>query len=123
MMLSRLTITNIALIDALEVQLAPGMNVLSGETGAGKSIIVDAMNLALGERADREMIRTGTQKASVEAWFTGVDGLVADILAQQEISPEGDLVLARDIDVQPQIVMWVSLSDTPGSAGLERTVT
>jgi len=99
MMLSRLTITNIALIDALEVQLAPGMNVLSGETGAGKSIIVDAMNLALGERADREMIRTGTQKASVEAWFTGVDGLVADILAQQEISPEGDLVLARELSV------------------------
>ena len=50
------------------------MNVLSGETGAGKSIIVDSVNLVLGERADRELIRTGCQNASVEAWFRSSEG-------------------------------------------------
>lgn len=61
-MLNRLVIKNIALIDELMIDLSNGMNVLSGETGAGKSIIVDSVNLALGERADRELIRTGAKK-------------------------------------------------------------
>ncbi|MFA5675894.1 MAG: AAA family ATPase, partial [Christensenellales bacterium] len=58
-MLSKLKIKNIALIEELEVCLSEGLNVLSGETGAGKSIIIDSVNLVLGERADRELIRTG----------------------------------------------------------------
>ena len=64
-MLNKLIIKNIALIEELEVELAEGMNVLSGETGAGKSIIIDSVNLVLGERADRELIRTGAPKAMV----------------------------------------------------------
>lgn len=96
-MLSKLVVKNIALIDSLEVELAGGMNVMTGETGAGKSIIVDSMNLALGERADRELIRTGAKKAVVEAWFADVSQSVNDILVAQEIEVEDDLVLCREL--------------------------
>ena len=68
-MLLELNIRNIALIEKLRVEFGPGLNVLTGETGAGKSIVVDSVNLALGERADRELIRTGAEKASVQAVF------------------------------------------------------
>ena len=68
-MLLELTIRNIALIESLRIEFAQGFNVLTGETGAGKSIVVDSVNLALGGRADREMIRTGADKGGVEARF------------------------------------------------------
>ena len=95
-MLNRLIIKNIALIDMLEVDFASGLNVLSGETGAGKSIIIDSVNLVLGERADRELIRTGAQTASVEAWFGDVCGVEA-ILAEQQIEADTELVLTREL--------------------------
>ena len=66
-MIRTLTIHNIALIEHITVEFHKGMTVLSGETGAGKSIIVDAVALILGGRADRELIRTGCDRASVEA--------------------------------------------------------
>jgi DNA repair protein RecN (Recombination protein N) len=97
-MLSRLIIKNIALIDMLEVQFSDGLNVLSGETGAGKSIIIDSVNLVLGERADRELIRTGAQTAAVEAWFSGVCG-VEDILSDQQIEVGEELVLSRELSL------------------------
>ena len=97
-MLSRLKIRNIALIDELEISLGEGLCVLSGETGAGKSIIVDSVNLALGERADRELIRTGQDKAVVEAWFEDVPDETVQILASQEIEADGSaLVLSREL--------------------------
>ena len=68
-MLLELTIRNIALIESLRIEFARGFNVLTGETGAGKSIVVDSVNLALGGRADRDMIRTGSKKGCVEALF------------------------------------------------------
>ena len=68
-MLLELTIENIALIESLHIEFAPGFNVLTGETGAGKSIVVDSVNLALGGRADRDIIRTGAEKGSVQALF------------------------------------------------------
>ena len=61
-MLVELTIKNIALIESLRIEFSQGFNVLTGETGAGKSIVVDSINLALGGRADRDMIRTGADK-------------------------------------------------------------
>ncbi len=106
-MLSRLVIKNIALIPAMEVRLSAGMNVLSGETGAGKSIIVDSVNLVLGERADREMIRTGEDKAVVEAWFTGAES-VGELLAEQEIEPEDELVLSREVSASGKNVCRVN---------------
>ena len=68
-MLLELSIKNVALIDELRVEFAPGLNVLTGETGAGKSILVDSVNLMLGGRAERDIVRTGTDKAVVQALF------------------------------------------------------
>ena len=106
-MLSRLVIKNIALITELELSLSGGMNVLSGETGAGKSIIVDAVNLVLGERADRELIRTGAEKAVVEAWFSGAHS-VDDLLEEQQIEPEDELVISREISVSGKNVCRIN---------------
>ena len=68
-MLKELNIKNFAIIDQLRVEFTAGLNVFTGETGAGKSIVVDALNLALGERASADLIRTGCQEAVVEAAF------------------------------------------------------
>ena len=97
-MLNRLIIKNIALIDMLDVSFSDGLNVLSGETGAGKSIIIDSVNLVLGERADRELIRTGAQTAVVEAWFSDVRG-VEDILGEQQIEAGDEMVLSRELSL------------------------
>ena len=74
-MLSLLHIENIAVIECADISFDSGFNVLTGETGAGKSIVIDAISAILGERAYRDMIRTGTQKASVRAVFTDVPKL------------------------------------------------
>src|SRR5271154_436684 len=66
-MLVSLRIRNLALIEDLTWELGPGFNTLTGETGAGKSILIDALNLLLGERADKTLIRTGADSCSVEA--------------------------------------------------------
>ena len=88
-MLLQLSISNLALIDAMSIDFAPGMNVMTGETGAGKSIVVDAVNLVLGERADRELIANGKQKARVEAVFDIADNeKVKAVLAEMDL--EGD---------------------------------
>ncbi len=68
-MLTTLRIKNLALVPDLTLELQPGCNVITGETGAGKSIIIGALNLVLGERADRSLIRTGSDSCSVEAVF------------------------------------------------------
>ncbi len=107
-MLSRLIIRNIALITEIEISLLGSMNVLSGETGAGKSIIVDSVNLVLGERADRELIRTGAGNASVEAWFTDVPKTVENILAEQQIEAGGELVLSRELSVSGKNVCRIN---------------
>ena len=74
-MLSLLHIENIAVIECADISFDNGFNILTGETGAGKSIVIDAISAILGERAYRDMIRTGTNKASVRAVFTGVPEL------------------------------------------------
>jgi len=68
-MLLTLAITNVAIIDRLEIEFGPGFNVLTGETGAGKSIVMDALGLILGDRANPELIRAGCEEAAVEALF------------------------------------------------------
>jgi DNA repair protein RecN (Recombination protein N) len=102
-MISEISIKNIALIDDLTIRFDEGFNVLTGETGAGKSIIIDSVNLALGERADRELIQTGKDYARVELLFTLSDtGKADDILAGYGIEPEpdGSLLLMRELTVQ-----------------------
>src|SRR5216117_818198 len=68
-MLTTLRIKNLDLVADLSLELRPGYNVITGETGAGKSIIIGALNLVLGERADRSLIRSGSDSCSVEAVF------------------------------------------------------
>jgi DNA repair protein RecN (Recombination protein N) len=72
-MINKLSIQNFAIVSSLEVEFKPGLNILSGETGAGKSIIIGALNLLLGERAQTEMIRSGEQTAVVEGIFNGIE--------------------------------------------------
>ena len=72
-MLLQLSIHHLALINDMIIDFEPGMNVMTGETGAGKSIVVDAVNLVLGERADRDLITNGEMKARVEAVFDIAD--------------------------------------------------
>ena len=88
-MLVELTIKNIALIESLHIEFAQGFNVLTGETGAGKSIVVDSINLALGGRADREMIRTGAERGMVQALFD-VSGNPRAQTVLQELDIESD---------------------------------
>ena len=92
-MIQSLSIRNIALIEQLTIEFHKGLQVLTGETGAGKSIVVDAVNLILGGRADRTMIRSGCEKASVEAVFD-IPGSseTAALLARESIDPEGSTV-------------------------------
>src|SRR5882724_13474991 len=68
-MLTTLRIKNLALVADLTLELQPGLNIITGETGAGKSILIGALNLVLGERADRTLIRSGSESCSVEALF------------------------------------------------------
>jgi DNA repair protein RecN (Recombination protein N) len=69
-MLKNLSIKNYALIDELEVEFGTGLNIITGETGAGKSIIIEALNLILGERATQDEVRSGADKSVVEGVFT-----------------------------------------------------
>src|SRR3954470_4251963 len=85
-MLTELRIKNFAIIESLTLPLAPGFNVLSGETGAGKSIIVGALGMLLGERANSDMIRTGADRATVEGTFdVAADGQLARLLDERGI--------------------------------------
>ncbi len=101
-MLKHLHIRNIALIDDLHIDFSEGLNVLSGETGAGKSIIVDSLNLVLGERADRELIKAGTDKADVEATFEiGQHKRVKQLLLDNELEDMGgELVISRALSIE-----------------------
>ena len=98
-MLLELTIDHLALIDNLTLEFGPGFNVMTGETGAGKSIVVDAVNLVLGERADRELIQIGTDKGRVEALFDVTDNpAVVALLHSMEFEAEENLVsISREL--------------------------
>lgn len=101
-MLRLLSITNFATIERLEMELAPGLSVLTGETGAGKSIIVDALNLLLGGRADSGMVRAGTQQSRVEGVFLltpPVRERIAAVLGEgaADVTDE-ELILTREVN-------------------------
>ena len=94
-MLSLLHIENIAVIESAEISFDQGFNVLTGETGAGKSIVIDAISAILGERAYRDMIRTGTNKASVRAVFTDVPEL--KWFSENGVEYDAETVIQREI--------------------------
>src|SRR5215203_5673024 len=85
-MLRFLRIRRLAVIDSVEVEFDPGLNVLTGETGAGKSILVEAVGLLLGGRASAELVRTGEETASIEAIFERGS---EELLVRREITSQG----------------------------------
>ena len=91
-MLSLLHIENIAIIQQADIGFRPGFNVLTGETGAGKSIVIDAIGAVLGQRTSRELIRTGADKSFVSAAFSGVEPGLTEALGIQP-EPDGTLLL------------------------------
>ena len=97
-MLTRLTVNNIALIDKSDIAFDAGFSVLTGETGAGKSILIEAVGFVLGERASRESIRTGADKAAVEATFL-----------LSETSPARAYLSAHELDNGEELVLYREL--------------
>ena len=89
-MLKSIHIENIAVIESADIEPINGFNALTGETGAGKSIIIDAINAVLGERTSKDIIRTGAEKAQVFAVFGDISRSVADILSDNGIEPDDD---------------------------------
>ena len=105
-MLSLLHIENIAVIESADISFDQGFNVLTGETGAGKSIVIDAISAILGERAYRDMIRTGTTKASVRAVFTGVPEL--SWFADNGVEYDSETIIQREIHLDGKNVCRVN---------------
>ncbi len=107
-MLTKLEIQNVALIDRLEVDLSGGMTVLTGETGAGKSIIIDSVNLILGARANKGIIRYGTDKARVQAIFDVPDS-VREKLVQMGVEIDNSTVaVLRDVTADGKSVCRIN---------------
>ena len=104
-MLSVLKIQNIAIIESAEIEFSRGFNVLSGETGAGKSIILDSINAILGFRTSRELIRTGESQAQVVALFSDISDNVKAKLESLSlpIDPEGGLLISRVIGADKNV--------------------
>lgn len=97
-MLSQLTISDFAIISHLEIDFKSGLNILSGETGAGKSIIMNAVNLILGGRASVDLIRTGAKEARVEALFILPENFfLKDMLSEMDLPFNGELLIKRSI--------------------------
>lgn len=98
-MITQLYIENIAVIEKCRINFKPGFNVLTGETGAGKSIVIDSINAILGERTSRELIRTGARSALVSAVFEDLGGQALAALKEMGYEPEedGTLMLQREI--------------------------
>ena len=108
-MLTRLQVSNIALIDKSDIGFDAGFSVLTGETGAGKSILIESVSFVLGERASRESIRTGADKASVEATFLlSADSPVRAYLSEQQLDSGDELVLYRELSLSGRNVCRVN---------------
>lgn len=112
-MLIGLNISNIVLIEKLNLEFDSGLNVLTGETGAGKSILLDALSLALGARSDIGLIRHGCESAQVIAEFDSINNVVKNILDENGIDFDGNLILRRTLSQDGKSRAWVN--DVPVS--------
>ena len=121
-MLTRLSIRNIVLIEALELEFGRGLGVLTGETGAGKSILLDALGLVLGNRAESALVRAGEDKASVTGTFefSALPAAVAEALdeAGLEIEPGEPLLIRRQLKADGGSKAWIN--DQPAGVALLR---
>lgn len=117
-MLTRLSIRNLLLFKSCDIEFAAGLNALTGETGAGKSILLDALGLVLGERSDATLVRTGEAQATVSAEFTPNEPLNA-LLCELELPQEAALLLRRTLNADGKSRAFVN--DAPVTvAGLKR---
>lgn len=97
-MLKALSIRNVVLIDSLDIDFSGGLTVLSGETGAGKSILLDSLGLLLGSRSESSLVRTGADKLSVTGVFeVRPDNKIYDIAAEYDLEMDGDIIIKRTI--------------------------
>jgi DNA repair protein RecN (Recombination protein N) len=119
-MLSELLIREFALIDEARLELAPGMTVFTGETGAGKSILVDALGAVFGARASQEWVRYGARQAEIVATLDGDDARLTALLAEQDIEAGGELILRRVIRADGKSSAYVN--GTPAPARLLQQV-
>lgn len=118
-MLTSLSIRDVVLIEALDLDFAAGLGVLTGETGAGKSILLDALGLALGDRADSGLVRQGCSQASVTASFSAPDAARAILSANElDIGVGEELIVRRTVKADGGSRAWVN--DQPVSAALLR---
>ena len=107
-MLTSLNISNIVLIEKLNLEFGGGLNILTGETGAGKSILLDALSLALGARSDTGLIRHGCENASVIATFDYVPSATKTLLSEQEIDYDDELILRRTLNTDGKSKAWIN---------------
>lgn len=119
-MLTNLYISNIVLIEKLNLEFGGGLNVLTGETGAGKSILMDAFALALGARSDTGLVRTGCDVASVCAEFDGVSDIVKNILVENGLAGDSTIVLRRTLGSDGKSRAWIN--DVPVSVRVLKQV-
>jgi DNA repair protein RecN (Recombination protein N) len=98
MPLKELRIKNFAIIETASVEFDPGFNVISGETGAGKSIVIDSLNAALGERVSVELIKSGKDSAEVQAYFDNINKEVKAMLLESGFEPAEELLIKREIN-------------------------
>ncbi len=111
-MLQRLYIENIAVIEKTDIEFGNGFNVLTGETGAGKSIVIDAISAVLGRRTSRELVRTGAESAFVSATFVNLGDIAKKALKDLEISFEDELILEREFTLSGKNICKINSRPT-----------
>ncbi len=119
-MLTNLHISNIVLIEKLNLEFGSGLNILTGETGAGKSILMDALSLALGARSDTGLIRHGCDMASVSAEFNTVGNAVKNILIENGLDADDTVILRRTLATDGKSRAWIN--DVPVSVRVLKEV-
>jgi DNA repair protein RecN (Recombination protein N) len=120
-MLKTLLVKDYALIESINIEFGKGLNIITGETGAGKSILIDAMSLLLGERASTEVIRKGASKSYVEGVFDITNNKKIDtLLEENEIEPLSELILRREISIKGSNRCFIN--DTPVSLSVIKNV-
>ena len=119
-MLANLKIENVAVIEKAEVNFTPGFNVLTGETGAGKSILIDSINAILGNRTSRELVRSGAQKACIWATFENIPQPVKKQLEKCGYEANDDLLLYREINAEGKVSCRVN--GMPATAAVVRDI-
>ena len=121
-MLKFLHIENIAVIEQSDIEFKSGFNVLTGETGAGKSIVIDAINAVLGERTSKDLIRSGCDSALVSAVFGEIDTYTLNILNDYGITPDedGNIVISRKLSISGK--GYIKINNIPFTAGVLKEI-